>query len=354
MRIEIYFSLVFVYLILIAGTTEATTFTVGENSQANYTMIQEAINNADDGDTILVYSGVFSENVIVNRSVSIKSNSGNPDDTIIQAANSEEHVFNVTKDNVTISGFKITGACDFVRSSVAGICLEGVNKNIISNNKLSQNVVGIDLQSSHNNVLKNNTAYDNERGISLTNSNSNNLINNDAFNNRFGIYFWGSKNNILSDNNVSLSEEDGIWIEDGSGNNTLSNNTVSNSDGSGIFLTESSNNNIIESNSVTSNFIGIQIVDSSNNVVKDNFLSNNSHTEISIMKYSINNTVKDNFLSNKSVGIVVEDSNNQIYDNGIKESKIHTVDGSQTAFIDPLLAAIIFGIAFLFIREQQL
>jgi nitrous oxidase accessory protein len=205
MRIKIYFLLVFIYLFIV-GTAEAATLTVGENGQANYTMIQEAINNANDGDTLLVYNGTFSENVIVNRSVSIKSNSGDPDDTVIQAANPEEHIFNVTKNNVTISGFKITGAENFVRSPVAGIHLEGVNKNIISNNKLSQNVVGIDLQNSHNNVLENNTAYDNERGIRFTNSNSNTLINNDVFNNHFGIYFWGSKNNILN-HNPNLTEK---------------------------------------------------------------------------------------------------------------------------------------------------
>lgn len=310
MKIKAYFSVVFVYLILIAGTAEAATVTVSKNGEANYSIIQEAINNVKDGNTILVYNGNFTENVIVNKSVSIKSNSGNPDDTIIQASNPGKHIFNVTEDNVTISGFKITGASNFVTSPTAGVHLEGVNNSIISNNKLSNNVIGIDLQSSDHNMLSKNTVSDNERGISLTNSNDNDLINNDAFDNRFGIYFWGSKNNILSYNNASSNEGDGIWIEDGSNNNTLRNNMVSNSD-DGILLTESSNNNTMSGNNVTLSLVGVQITDSNNNTVKNNFISNNSRIGISIIRNSSNNTVKDNFLSNNSESIVTESSTNK-------------------------------------------
>ncbi|MDW5549709.1 nitrous oxide reductase family maturation protein NosD [Methanosarcina sp.] len=351
MKIKVYFSVVFVCLMLTAGTAEADTVTVSKNDEANYTIIQEAINNVKDGDTILVYSGNFTENVIVNKSVSIKSNSGNPDDTIIQSSNPGEHIFNVTEDDVTISGFKITGASNFVTSPTAGVHLEGVNNSIISNNKFSNNIVGIDLHSSDHNMLSNNTVSDNERGISLTNSNNNTVINNDAFNNRFGIYFWGSKNNILSDNNASLNEEDGIWIEDGSNNNTLSNNMVSNSD-DGILLTESSNNNTMSGNNVTLSLVGVQITDSSNNMVKNNFISNNSRIGISIIRNSSNNTVKDNSLSNNSESIVMEGSTNQIYNNKIKESKIHDTNASQIAVICPFLIVVIFGIAFVFLRKE--
>lgn len=352
MKIKVYFSVVFVYLILIAGTAEAATVTVSKNGEANYTIIQEAINNVKDGDTILVYNGNFTENVIVNKSVSIKSNSGNPDDTIIQASNPGEHIFNVTEDDVTISGFKITGASNIVTSPTAGVHLEGVNNSIISNNKLSNNVIGIDLQSSDHNMLNKNTVSDNERGISLTNSNGNDLINNDAFNNRFGIYFWGSKNNILSYNNASSNEEDGIWIEDGSNNNTLRNNMVSNSNDDGILLTESSNNNTMSGNNVTLSLVGVQITDSNNNTVKNNFISNNSRIGISIIRNSSNNTVKDNFLSNNSESIVTESSTNQIYNNKIKEGKIHDTNASQIAFICPFLTVVIFGIAVIFLRKE--
>lgn len=360
MKIEIYFSLVFIYLILIAGTVEAATIIVGENSQANYTMIQEAINNAKDGDTILVHSGTYTENLVVNRSVSIKSNSNNPKDTVVQAANSGKHIFNITEDNVTISGFNITGANVFRKSPTAGVHIEEVNNSIISYNEFSNNVVGIDLHNSHNNVLENNIASANYRGISLTNSNGNDLINNDVFNNYFGIYFWGSKNNILSGNNASLNEEDGIWIEDDSSNNTLSNNMISNSD-CGISLTEFSNNSIIAHNIVNSNLIGIEISGSSSNIVKNNSLSDNRRIGISIIRDSVNNTVKDNSLSNNSKGITAEDTdnqiyntNNQIYNNEIKKSEIQNSDASQIPFTGPTLIIIIFGMICAFIRKKQL
>ena len=38
---------------------------------AEYASIQDAVDNASDGDTIFVYAGVYLENVVVNKSVNI-------------------------------------------------------------------------------------------------------------------------------------------------------------------------------------------------------------------------------------------------------------------------------------------
>jgi len=325
MKINYFFAMAFVYLIIIAGTVEASTVTVDDSGGANYTTIQEAVNNANNGDTILIYSGTYTENVIVNKWVTIRSKSGNPDDTIVQAADPRDHIFNVTKDNVTIGGFKITGANYFPS---AGIYINGVNDIIISDNKLSNNEIGIDLHGSNHNMLNNNIASDNKMGIRLSNSNSNDLVNNDAFNEHVGIYLWGSSNNILSNNNASLNGEYGIWIEDASNNNTLSNNVMSNND-HGVYLDESSNNNTLANNNVNSNLVGIGIKDSRNNTVKDNFLSNNRK------------------------GIAISDSNNQIYNNEIRDREIHDGNTSPIPFIDPVLTIIILGIAFVFMRKEQ-
>jgi hypothetical protein len=45
------------------GTTSARTWSVDDDGGADFIRIQDAINNAKDGDSILVYSGVYYENV---------------------------------------------------------------------------------------------------------------------------------------------------------------------------------------------------------------------------------------------------------------------------------------------------
>ncbi|MBP8945484.1 MAG: DUF2341 domain-containing protein, partial [Paludibacteraceae bacterium] len=74
------------------------------------TSIQTAIDAASTGDTIIVGSsgtehgnGVYTENVNVTKSLTIKSESGYATTTVI-ATNANDHVFEVTANNVTIGG----------------------------------------------------------------------------------------------------------------------------------------------------------------------------------------------------------------------------------------------------------
>src|SRR5659263_4420 len=65
--------------------------------------IQAAIDNATAGDTIYVYNGSYSENVNVNKQVTLQ---GEGVDLVnVTAALASGHVFNVTVSYVNISGF---------------------------------------------------------------------------------------------------------------------------------------------------------------------------------------------------------------------------------------------------------
>ncbi|KAA0011596.1 MAG: hypothetical protein FE041_04135, partial [Thermoplasmata archaeon] len=77
---------------------------VGGSSPSNYTSIQSAINDANDGDTIFVYSGVYYENVVINKSITLIGE--NKETTIIDGSNSGD-VVNITANGVTIEGFTI-------------------------------------------------------------------------------------------------------------------------------------------------------------------------------------------------------------------------------------------------------
>ncbi|CAD6491191.1 MAG: hypothetical protein ANIMEMIM_00101 [Candidatus Argoarchaeum ethanivorans] len=123
------FALLFAVLAVISiGCASADTIYVPE--EGNQT-IQHAVNNASEGDTIIVRDGTYTENVDVNVThLTIQSENGSASCTV-DALSSSDHVFEVTEDYVNISGFTATEA-----SGKAGIYLgTGVDHcNISSNN----------------------------------------------------------------------------------------------------------------------------------------------------------------------------------------------------------------------------
>ncbi len=165
-----YLSITFLILLVsIAGTATAATLYVGPNG-AGYTKIQDSVNAANFGDIIIVKPGTYVENVDVNKMVTIVSESGNPEDTIVRAANSNDHVFDIKYNYVTIEGLGIDGATG---SGKAGIFLGNyIDDCKINNNVLKNNTNGIETYNSHRSLLENNTVTESiSAGILLRNPN---------------------------------------------------------------------------------------------------------------------------------------------------------------------------------------
>jgi len=189
---------------------------------ASSTPIQAAVNAATAGETICVAAGSYNENVVImTPHLTLKGEGA--DLVTVTAASSSDHVFEVTRTWVNISGFTVTGATG---KHEAGIYLDGDYCNISENNA-SNNDDGIRLgYSSNDNTLANNNASNNDIGIFISLSTYNTLANNNASNNDIGIWMYDSSNNTLTGNTVHSNNNYGIWM-DHSSNSTLTSNKMS-------------------------------------------------------------------------------------------------------------------------------
>lgn len=164
---------------------------VGGIGDGNYTNIQDAINAALDGDTIFVYSGVYYENIVINKTIKLIGK--NKDNTIIDGSGHNDVIF-VSADRVNISWFTIQNS----GNGYSGISLTDYSDyNIISDNIISKNWYGITFYYSSKNTISGNTISDNSNGISLGYFCNNNSILSNTISNNFyyGIYIHVSNDN---------------------------------------------------------------------------------------------------------------------------------------------------------------
>ncbi|MGC9180142.1 MAG: NosD domain-containing protein [Vulcanisaeta sp.] len=183
----------------------------------DYGSIQEAINAAEPGDTIVVRAGVYVESVVVNKSGLIIISEGG----VVVRSSGADTVFNVMASNVSIVGFTIMGGwdgiwlhpqadrCVIVNNTVVGN-YHGVvvqsSYNVIRGNTISNNVfMGIDIVGSRGNLVVGNRLVNNSDGISiLSDSINNTILGNEFVNNTYGLFLGShARGNAIVNNSFT-------------------------------------------------------------------------------------------------------------------------------------------------------
>jgi parallel beta-helix repeat protein len=330
------------------------------NTGLSYATVQEAIDSIEtfDGHRIFVESGMYHENVVVNKTLSLV---GEDREATIIDGNESGNAVTVLSNGTSLSSFTLQ-APGWV--STYALDLENVTGTTTANNTLTNSFSSLMLRSSNFNTIVNNNIAPGNMHSTFGNSSHNTLTgniigglyftsssNNTLIGNTIGfLWLWFSSNTGLRDNNLSYFEVDGNinlqYIHDIDSSNTLNgkpiyywvnrenaevppdagymalidcvNITVRGSDFENNFqsiLMFSTNNSRILNNNVTSVLNGIWISASSNNIICGNSIANGNYG-IQLLDECSNNDVHGNNIRANGVGIWLgRSSNNNIFNN---------------------------------------
>jgi parallel beta-helix repeat protein len=225
-------------------------FYVGGNGPGNYTRIQDAIDNARDGDTIFVYSGLYTETIVIPTAIRLIGESKNTT-RITAKIIPGEALISLSSSNVTISGFTfyaIDGEYSVILRDTEHY---GKLRNITISDNIFNGTIGIVIsfyRCDFCTIAQNTFLSDHAFGIFLEDD-SNCTITNNRINcvrgYQFDIYLSDISYCIVSNNSI-ISHNTGLTLEHASFT-TISNNYFYNNIRA-IVMEDSSFNNSILSN----------------------------------------------------------------------------------------------------------
>jgi parallel beta-helix repeat protein len=329
---------------LVVGVEASKMYIVDDDGFAQYHSIGEAMNVANDGDTIYVRAGTYREHIVLNKSVVLMPPRG--EDGIVNLAGDGSDIgIEVLSDGCTVEGLTIS---DFAGP---GIYVESKG-NEIRKNVLVDNVHGIFLNATSGNVIENNQQQGGYCGIVLLSSSGNTVTGNVAKDCAgssellgAGILLNSASKNVISGCSAEGCSM-GFRLVSGSSENDLSRNSMVGCR-FGVLVEMSSEANSIRGFSIENSTTAIALDGVSNNQVQDNAIKNSTNG-IAIFSSTENSFVK-NSLVGIDTGIMISESSegNVFTDNGIEtaSSGIAITDSSANRLERNLLAGVQLGLS---------
>ncbi len=284
----------FLFLFLVSFYTKANTITVCGN--CTVTTINDAVNLAKNGDSILVKKGTYKEHsiILINKSLHLIGE-GNP---IVDGGN-QETIFKISSDHFSIEGFTIINVGQSYVKDFAAILVSKSNYFSIKNNILKDVFFGILIEKSNYGHIENNTIS----SQAVTEANSGN-----------GIHIWHSSHMRVNNNRVKRLR-DGIYFEFVK-NSLVTNNTSTENVRYGLHFMFS-NHNEYHHNDFNNNGAGVAIMFSKHLKMHHNtFRFNWGTASYGLLLKEINDAViENNYFTQNTIAINIEGCSRVNYTN---------------------------------------
>jgi len=251
-----------------------------------YQHIKDGILNSTDGDTIYVFSGIYYENIAVDKTIKLIGE--NKNNTIIDGMHGE-YILKIIKDDVNIENFTIKNSGGYKENSAikidsenntithcniyrtrTGIHLNNTKENKIINCFFNTNGEGIFLINSSENIIQYCQFCHNSIGINIQNSEKNKIYDSYAHTNGIGIFLEKSSeieiiNCAINDNN---DNQGGIFLS-GCDFINITNCNI-NHNGAGVKIGNSENISINKCSILFTTHYGFKIDGNSKNIFIEN------------------------------------------------------------------------------------
>lgn len=311
---------------------------VGGSGDGNYSHIQIAVKEAQDGDTIIVYPGVYQETLVIDSSIHINGRSA-VETRII--GDKTTNVIQVNADDVKLSNLTIEHSGIFVNSNDNSVEDDDPDDGltpvqpILDLRTLPVNFSGI-YSEFDNTIISSCILADCETGVFLRNGSQNQIIdcvftnntqcgylvqldqaiitNCHATGNNIGFYYYYTEHSEMKSCNISNNFDAGVLISESHQNLFTMNHWMNNS--FAVILIDHCRGNVFYSNAIIGNR-QMQVLDNCNNSWDnghignywDDYMGNDTNADgIGDTDYDIVQVSKDHFpLMQKPTG-----SDNQI------------------------------------------
>ncbi|XHH08483.1 MAG: nitrous oxide reductase family maturation protein NosD [Candidatus Bathyarchaeia archaeon] len=319
-------------LSLIAGslTTLLVTPAEAENTKTitvptDFFSIKAAVGNASQGDIIIVKGGVYYENLVIDKALTLEGQGA-----VVDGGGVGTVVF-VNADNVTFSGFTVQNSGGNLTDS--GIYVNSSESTMLSGNVVTDNNIGVYLADSPRSLLRDNALTGNKFNFGVYSSNFDGYIQEiDQSNTVDGkpIVYWVNTEGkqappnagyVAAVNCTDITVSD-VLLEKNWQNLLfayVTNSKITGVTGTlgmdGIWLIETSNCNL-QNNNISGNvWGGVALVNTKDSTIQENSFKNNGGYGLFLSDSSSNQFFHNNFIDNPHQAWLYGENSNS-WDNG--------------------------------------